>query len=71
MLLSTIAQCESETDICGRTYAVYEEVEREVAEAWPSGSFSQVDAIHSIYAADLGTVLAVVRRAIDASDAAR
>jgi pimeloyl-ACP methyl ester carboxylesterase len=69
MLISTIAQCAHPTDICGKTYAVYEDVEREVAEAWPRGVFSQADAIHSIYIADLDAVVAVVRRAIDAGRA--
>jgi pimeloyl-ACP methyl ester carboxylesterase len=49
VLTSTIAQCESPDDICGRTYGVYETVMAEVAAEWPQGQFTQVDAGHEIY----------------------
>ncbi len=49
VLISTIAQCASPTDVCGRTYPAYTSVMQNVAAEWPAGHFSQVDSIHSIY----------------------
>jgi pimeloyl-ACP methyl ester carboxylesterase len=49
VLISTIAQCESPDDICGRTYGVYETVMEELAAEWPQGQFTQVEAGHEIY----------------------
>ena len=60
MLISTIAQCGSPDDICGRTYSTYEDMERTVAAAWPRGHFSQVAAGHEIFAERLPAVLDVV-----------
>lgn len=62
MLISTIAQCESRTDICGRTYAAYENVMRELTDQWPGGHFSQVESIHSIYVGKLDVVLETIDR---------
>lgn len=68
MFISTIAQCASPTDICGKTYAVYEAVEHAVADGWPRGAFSQIDSIHSIYVDHVDAILDVIRGAIAASD---
>ena len=64
MLISTIAQCDSPSDVCGRTYRTYEDIERAVAAGWPSGHFSQVAAGHDIFAEQLPAVLAVIDRVV-------
>jgi pimeloyl-ACP methyl ester carboxylesterase len=60
MLISTIAQCDSPDDICGRTYPAYEAITEALSEEWPDGGFSQVESGHEIYVSDLEAVLAVV-----------
>ena len=64
VLISTIAQCESPDDICGRTYGVYETVMAEVAAAWPQGRFTQLEAEHEIY--EHPEAVAAIRQLIDA-----
>ena len=49
VLISTITQCESPDDICGRTYGVYETGMEELAAQWPQGQFTQVDAGHEVF----------------------
>jgi alpha/beta hydrolase fold len=54
MIISTEVQCEGESEEdpgpCLKSYDVYEEIEREIAqEEWPEGSYRQVDAGHAIY----------------------
>jgi len=58
ILISTVAQCDSTKDICGRTYPVYEQIARDVTQRWGEGRFSQVEAGHDIPTPD-------VQRAID------
>lgn len=65
VLISTIAQCESVADICGRTYPAYTQVMRAVSDAWPAGHFAQVESIHSIYVGKPEAVLAAVDRVLD------
>jgi pimeloyl-ACP methyl ester carboxylesterase len=60
VLISTIAQCASVTDVCGRTYPAYTEVMQDVAAEWPAGHFSQVESIHSIYVGDPETFVETV-----------
>lgn len=67
VLISTIAQCESPTDICGRTYADYEAVMQEVAAEWPGGSFSQVEAGHQTWFGGFDETVAVIRAVVDAA----
>lgn len=64
MLLSTIAQCDSPTDVCGKSYPTYEQIMQDVTSTWPGGNFSQVAAGHEIYASDLDAVVAVVERVL-------
>ena len=49
VLISTIAQCESPDDVCGRTYEVYETTMEEVAALWPRGRFVELEAGHEIF----------------------
>jgi pimeloyl-ACP methyl ester carboxylesterase len=53
VLISTIAQCDSPIDVCGRTYPAYEQIAKDITQAWGEGSFSQVDAPHDIPTADM------------------
>jgi pimeloyl-ACP methyl ester carboxylesterase len=64
MLLSTIAQCDSPDDICGRTYAVYETIMRDETAAWPQGVFRQVDAGHQLFYSP--EAVAAIQQQIDA-----
>lgn len=64
VLISTIAQCESPDDICGRTYGVYETVMAELAAEWPQGRFIQLEAGHEIY--ERPEAVMAIRQLIDA-----
>ncbi len=64
MLISTIAQCESPDDICGRTYPANEAIMESVSREWPDGGFSQVESGHEIYIGDLEAILAIVDRVL-------
>ena len=64
MLISTIAQCDSPDDICGRTYPAYEAIMEALSQEWPDGGFSQVESGHEIYIGDLEAVLAIVDRVL-------
>lgn len=61
VLVSTVAQCESLQDICGRTYPAYVQIAEDIAQRWGKGRFSQVEAPHEIHKADMEAV----QRAID------
>jgi pimeloyl-ACP methyl ester carboxylesterase len=65
VLISTIAQCESPDDVCGRTYGVYETVMRELAESWSQGKFLQLEASHEIYGHR--DTIAAIRRVVEAA----
>lgn len=65
VLISTIAQCDSVDDVCGRTYPAYTEVMRAVSDAWPAGHFAQVESIHSIYVGKPEAVIEAVDRVLD------
>ncbi len=60
LLISTASQCDSPDDICSRTYPDYETIMKELAGQWTDGSFSQVDAPHEIYTANLAAVQAAI-----------
>ena len=49
VMLSTIAQCGSPDDVCGRIYPLYEAWARELASRTPDGRVVFVDAGHTIY----------------------
>lgn len=61
LLISTVAQCSSPHDICGRTYPAYEQIMKDIAQRWGEGRFSQVKAPHEIHTSDVEAV----QRAID------
>ena len=46
-IISTELQCEGESEEdpgpCLKSYDIYEEIEREVAQKWPEGSYRQVE----------------------------
>jgi hypothetical protein len=66
LLLATIAQCERPDDVCGRTYAVYEAVMRDVADERPQVHFSQVEAGHEPWVDAFDETIAVIRRVLRA-----
>jgi len=49
MIISTKVQCEGEPPPCIESYDVYEQIEREVAQEWPEGSYRQVPYGHVIF----------------------
>ena len=66
LLISTIAQCDSPDDVCGRTYGVYEDVMQAEADEWPLGRYAQVDGAHAFFTepeaqAMIARVIAAVR----------
>lgn len=48
VLISTVTQCDSPKDICGRTYPAYEQIAKNIAQRWGEGRFSQIEAPHDI-----------------------
>lgn len=65
-IISTELQCEGESEEdpgpCLKSYAIYEEIEREVAQQWPEGRYRQVEgAYHEIYLEKPGVVDTVER----------
>jgi len=60
MLISTKVQCEGDPT-CLKSYGVYEDVEREVAQQWPDGCFHEVAASHDIYADKTDLVVGAVK----------
>jgi pimeloyl-ACP methyl ester carboxylesterase len=64
MLISTIAQCASPTDVCGKSYSTYERIIQDVTTTWPQGHFSEVAAGHDIFHDDVEAVVAVVERVL-------
>lgn len=67
VLISTIAQCDSPDDVCGRTYGVYETVMQGVAADWPQGAFLELAGSHDLYLAP--EAVEVIRLAIAAARA--
>lgn len=62
VMLSTIAQCDSPTDVCGRIYPLFEDWARELAERTPDGRFVSVDARHEIFDSKPDVVVAEIRQ---------
>ena len=65
-IISTELQCQGESEEypgpCLKSYDIYEEIEREVAQRWPKGSYRQVEgAYHEIYLEKPGVVDTVER----------
>lgn len=60
LLISTVAQCDSPDDICGRTYPAQEEIFKRVVKSWAQGRFSQVEAPHEIHLAHMSAVQAAI-----------
>jgi len=65
MLISTKVQCEGESEEdpgpCLKSYDIYEEIERDVAQQWPKGCFREVAASHDIYADKTDLVVDAVK----------
>jgi pimeloyl-ACP methyl ester carboxylesterase len=65
VLISTIAQCASPDDICGRTYGVYEAVMEGLAAQWPQGQITEIETGHEIYFSP--EAVAAIREVIQAA----
>jgi len=63
MLISTDAQCDGDST-CLKSYKIYEQIERDVAAAWPGGNFSEVKAHHEIYDDKPDEVVAMIQSAL-------
>ncbi len=61
MLVSTEAECEGDS-FCLKTHEGYEEIEREVAQQWPEGSYRQLETGHEIYSEKPEVVVDAVKR---------
>lgn len=61
VMLSTIVQCESPTDICGRFYPAYEAWARAIASRTANGRLVQVDAPHEIFGTRPDAVVTAVK----------
>ena len=57
VMLSTIAQCGSPTDVCGRIYPFFEDWAQELADRTGSGRMVSVAAGHEIYMTELDRVV--------------
>lgn len=64
VMMSTIAQCASKFDVCGRIYPRYEDWARELASRTKSGRFVSVEAGHEIYRTDPKLVIDEIERLI-------
>jgi pimeloyl-ACP methyl ester carboxylesterase len=65
VLISTVAQCDSPNDVCGRTYPAYERIMKSISRRWAQGRFSEVAAPHEIYATDMPAVRAAIDDVLD------
>ena len=65
VMMSTIAQCESARDICGRIYPFYEDWAHELADRTGSGRFVSVEAGHEIYRSEPARVIQEIERLLD------
>ncbi len=65
VMMSTIDQCASPTDVCGRIYPFYEDWARELAGRTKSGRFVSVKAAHEIYRSQPGRVIDEIKKLID------
>jgi pimeloyl-ACP methyl ester carboxylesterase len=65
LVISTVDQCHSPEDVCGRTYDAYEAIMERVAGQWGMGELSEVRASHEIYADATDEVQAVIVDVLD------
>lgn len=65
VMMSTIAQCGSSTDICGRIYPFFEDWARRLADRTKSGRFVSVEAGHDIYKSQPARVISEIERLLD------
>ena len=65
VMMSTIAQCGSTTDNCGRIYPVFEEWAREIASRTGSGRLVSIAAGHEIYMTQLDRVVEEIQALLD------
>lgn len=59
MLISTDVQCEGDP-ICLKSYRIYEQIMKQVTDAWRCGSFSQIPTVHDIFASRPDAVVELV-----------
>jgi pimeloyl-ACP methyl ester carboxylesterase len=67
VLISTVVQCESPTDTCGRLYPAYEKIMKRVAKRWGEGRFSEVEAPHDIHTTNMEAVQGAIDDVISRS----
>jgi len=65
VMMSTIAQCASPRDICGRIYPFFEAWAHELADRTGSGRFVSVEAGHEIYRSKPDRVIHEIERLLD------
>jgi pimeloyl-ACP methyl ester carboxylesterase len=65
VMMSTIAQCFSTTDVCGRIYPFYEAWAQELADRTGSGRFVSIEAGHEIYQTQLPRVVEEINLLLD------
>ena len=65
VMLSTVAQCGSTTDICGRIYPFYEAWARELAGRTRSGRFVEVEAPHTIFEGHVPEIMVELNSLLD------
>ncbi|MEO5884628.1 MAG: alpha/beta hydrolase [Candidatus Limnocylindrales bacterium] len=65
VMMSSIAQCDSPTDVCGRIYPFFEAWGRELASRTPDGRFVEVEAQHEIFDGSLPTVMQELHELLD------
>lgn len=66
VMMSTIAQCASATDVCGRIYPFYTAWAKELASRTDAGRYAEVKAGHEIYKSQPDKVIAEITRLIKA-----
>ena len=65
VMMSSIAQCDSPTDVCGRIYPFFEAWGRELASRTPDGRFVEVEAQHEIFDGTLPAVMKELHLLLD------
>jgi pimeloyl-ACP methyl ester carboxylesterase len=60
LVISTVDQCFSPDDVCGRTYDAYEAIMKHVAAQWGMGELTEVRASHEIHSDATGEVQAAI-----------
>ena len=65
VMMSTVAQCASRTDVCGRIYPFYEAWAKELADRTGSGRMVSVEAGHEIYQTQLDKVVQEIESLLD------